>query len=383
MSKELYNSPIKLAGGEERFVCPQALALNTYLGCPHDCVYCYAKDMLESVKKWKPIKPANIDVIRQTMDKAYKTSSQDIVSKLIRRKTPFRFANISDGFIEMERKYRCSYEALKIMVEYQHPCIINTKGLVIADDEYIELLKQFPCVVQMTITTDDEKMGKILEPNAPSVTDRIAIIKKLTDNGITIQVRYSPVYPKLTDDPRSLFSKVQKNGAKDIVCEMIRVPILSNQRKLLREGLGFDYIDYLRSKDYPIFKFKQQYRVEQPFIFDEYERFRKITKSYGLNFFVCCEEKPEINDWCNCCGTHQYKGFENGLKETIQMNGKKITKEGTSFEEYIEGIDCPYSDGFKKYWDSGKLEHNIYGMRFDPETKKYRRINPPKKNKLF
>ena len=380
---ELYKSPIKLAGGEERFVCPQSLVLNTYLGCDHDCIYCYARDILEPVKKWSPVKPADISIIEKTMKKAYSGNSQDMVSKLIRRRTPFRFANISDGFLMQELKYKVSYNTLLIMGDYQHPLIINTKGIVVALDNYIKLLRHMPVVVQMTITTENQEKANLLEPNAPDVESRIGAVKKLSDAGITCQVRYSPVYPKLTDNPEKLFELVSKAGAKDIICEMGRIPVLSKQKAQLNKGLGYDYLAHLRALDYPMFKFKQQWRVEQPFIFTEYERFKKIAESYGLNFFVCCEEKPEINDWCNCCGTHQYKGFEQGIDWTIQMNGHRIRDDWTSFDEYIKDFDIPYEDGFRKFWDAGKYELNLYGMEFNKHTKCYRRCKPFKERKLF
>ena len=205
----------------------------------------------------------------------------------------------------------------------------------------------------MTITTHDPDLASKIEPGAPSPLLRIAALEKIAKAGIPTQVRYSPVYPVLADDPHELFRLSSGAGAKDIICEFVRLSLETKWQKLLNDKLGFDYLQFLLDRGYPMTKYRHWWKVKKPFIFDEYKRFKSVAAEYGLNFYICCEERPEINDYENCCGTDKYPGFEHSMDWTIQMNGKRFKKTPTTFDEYIKGTKCPYTEEFRKFWDKG------------------------------
>jgi len=362
-----YKTPINIAGGEEKFVCPQALVLNTYLGCAHQCVYCYAGWVLDIYKKWDTVIPADVNIIEEKFVRAFKENRQDKISKLLRMRIPFRFANITDGFQEIERTEGVSYKALEILKEYKYPVIINTKGIVIGDDKYIELLKQIPVVVQMTLTTLDEDLTACLEPHAPTASERLEILYKLYKNDIITQLRYSPVFPMLTDSPEKLFAEASSVGVRDIICEFVRLPKTKKYLNILNDNLGYDYLFFLNKFGYPLISTGHWWKVEKPFIFEEYKSFKQMAEMFGLSFYICCEEQPEINNWKNCCGTQKYLGFENCMDWTVQMNGSCFGKSPIEFATYMVDFfqTCPYVEDFRTYFESGKLKTTLSDLTFD------------------
>jgi len=66
---KLYKTPIKVVSGEDRYVCPLALVMNTYIGCQHECVYCYAKYIMEFEKQWHRRAPCDVEIVRNIMNK--------------------------------------------------------------------------------------------------------------------------------------------------------------------------------------------------------------------------------------------------------------------------------------------------------------------------
>ena len=357
VSDDKYKTIIKVAGGEEKFVCPQALILNAYQGCDFNCVYCYA-DWIRDIYKHRD-KVGSYYVFKRQLIKALKGETNDEVSQLLRQKVPIRMSNLSDPFQYREEDNKISYRILKTLKKVSYPVILNTKGVLWAKDKYLDLLKDMDVVVQETIITDDDELAGKLEPNAPSPSERIKAINKASELGINTQVRYSPVFPLLNDVPESLFDKLEVN---DIITEFMRFSLNKSHIKALNDALGYDYFEMLKEEGYPIVKGSKWLKVSQDFIFEEYRRFKRLAEERGLNLFVCSEEKPEINGFENCCGTCKYNGFESCMDWTVQMRGEVFEDGEKSFNEYITG-SCPYKKEFKEYWDDGKLEGSLTGLK--------------------
>ena len=354
-----YKNPIGLAGGEEPFVCPQSLVVNTYQGCGFDCSYCYAKSLMERFGNWE-IKPADFSIIERKFYNALVKKTRGVISKLIRRKIPVRIGTLTDPFQPIERNHEVTLKTLKLLSKYNYPVIVNTKGILQAEDRYIDIMKDMDLVLQETITTLNEDITDKLEPYAPKPSKRIKALKKISEAGIPTQVRYSPVFPLLTDEPKELFLKIKEAGVNDVISEYVRISV----EKHIDKALGYCYIDMLKEEEYPIEKRGNFWKVKQSKLFKEYRRHKQIAEENNLNYYICSEEKPEINDWRNCCGVDKYKGFKGmGMDWTIQMNGEKFTKEGISFWEYIGSSNCPYIDMFRDYWDEGKLEGCLTGLK--------------------
>ncbi len=93
---------------------------------------------------------------------------------------------------------------LEVLLAWQFPVSILTKSKLVLRDK--DLFKKFKeCEVGLTITTDDEKIKQIFEPNSPSIKERIETLKELHDERIETYVFVGPILPQ---NPEKLASKL-------------------------------------------------------------------------------------------------------------------------------------------------------------------------------
>ncbi len=89
-----------------------------------------------------------------------------------------------------------------------------TKSTLITRDT--DLLGIVPSTVALTVTTDDENMAKLLEPHAPSPTERLKTVETLTSKAIPVCVRVDPIIPFVNDNPEKLIATVASMGVKHV-----------------------------------------------------------------------------------------------------------------------------------------------------------------------
>jgi len=187
--------------------------------------------------------------------------------------------------------------------------MINTKSDLVAEDEYVDLMKKANkgcVVVQITLTSLDPIIRKV-ELRAPSPKRRLNALKVLSDQGIPTQVRYSPIIPMLDYDAEELLKQVADCGAIDIITEFLRLSPFAAKR--FNENIGLDLVKNVYEA-HGYFS-KSYYRLNKDYKFKRYKELKKVAERFGLNFYVCSEEDPTINNFENCCGTDKYCGFDN------------------------------------------------------------------------
>ena len=96
---------------------------------------------------------------------------------------------MSDPFQPCERYYRMSYNALRVFAETKYPFVVSTKGRIIAEPEYLELLKKCNCVVQISMVCSSYDK---LEEGAPSFEERLEIARKVAPSVKRLIVRIQP-----------------------------------------------------------------------------------------------------------------------------------------------------------------------------------------------
>ena len=186
--------------------CPQKLTFNPYTGCDHKCIYCYASSYIVGFDECKPKK----ELLERLRCEAPKLKGE-IIS----------LSNSSDPYPKTEQYTGLTRRCLEILVENNCRIQIITKSnLVIRDDD---LLKQVPSTVAFTITTDDDQLAKILEPNAPSSSQRLSAIDDLISQDIPVLVRIDPIIPFVNDQPQKLIKALAAMGVKHITSSTYKV----------------------------------------------------------------------------------------------------------------------------------------------------------------
>jgi DNA repair photolyase len=165
--------------------------INPYVGCEHACKYCYASYLTKKFTQHSEPWGEFVDV---------KINAPQILRKEVLKKKRGKvfLSSLTDPYQPLEKKYQLTRKCLEVLLKHQFPIIIQTKSSLVLRD--LDLLKKFKdCEVGFTITTLDESVRKIFEPNSSSVQEKVEAIKTLRENGVKVYVFLGPILPCLSD----------------------------------------------------------------------------------------------------------------------------------------------------------------------------------------
>ena len=123
---------------------------------------------------------------------------------------------MSDPFQPCERYYRMSYNALRVFAETKYPFVVSTKGRIIAEPEYLELLKKCNCVVQISMVCSSYDK---LEEGAPSFEERLEIARKVAPSVKRLTVRIQPYMHEVYGEVYENLEKFKAAGAYGVIVE--------------------------------------------------------------------------------------------------------------------------------------------------------------------
>jgi DNA repair photolyase len=160
--------------------------VNPYTGCQHGCSYCYARFMKRVTGRREPWGEF-VDV---------KVNAAELLQKEILKKTPAGVwvSGVCDPYQPLEADYRLTRQCLAILARHGWPVIIQTRSpLVLRDMDIIQGARDFE--VGFSVTTADDAIRKLFEPNAPPIEERIAALDTLHRAGIRTYAMIAPVLP--------------------------------------------------------------------------------------------------------------------------------------------------------------------------------------------
>ena len=170
--------------------------MNLYRGCQHGCIYCDSRSLCYQMNHTFEdieVKENALSLLEQAL-------------KAKRKKCMIGTGAMSDPYIPLEEKLRFTRGALELISRYGFGVAIQTKSCRILRD--LELLKeinsQSKAVVQMTLTTYDEKLCRMVEPNVNTTRERVEALKKFHAAGIPTVVWLCPLLPWLNDTRENL-----------------------------------------------------------------------------------------------------------------------------------------------------------------------------------
>ena len=170
--------------------------MNLYRGCQHGCIYCDARSLCYQMNH--PFEDIEVK------ENALPLLEQALKAK--RKKCMIGTGAMSDPYMPLEEKLQLTRGALELIHRYGFGVAIQTKSCRILRD--LELLKaindQSKAVVQMTLTTYDERLCRMVEPNVSTTRQRAEALRKFRDAGIPTVVWLSPLLPWLNDTPENI-----------------------------------------------------------------------------------------------------------------------------------------------------------------------------------
>jgi len=160
--------------------------INPYTGCQHGCTYCYARFMKRTTGHLEPWGEF-VDV---------KVNAPELLQKEINKKPPARvwISGVCDAYQPIEAKYQLTRKCLEILIAHDWPITIQTKSPLVLRD--MELLKKASDIeVGFTVSTGDDGIRQLFEPNAPPIKERIKALDELHQAGIRTFAMIAPMLP--------------------------------------------------------------------------------------------------------------------------------------------------------------------------------------------
>lgn len=170
--------------------------MNIYRGCSHGCIYCDSRSTCYQFN-------------HEFEDIEIKTNAAKLLEDALRRKKHkcmIGTGAMSDPYMHIEQKLGNMRKCLEIIENYGFGVTVLTKSAKILRD--IDLLKKInektKCVVQMTLTTYDEDLCRIIEPNVETTYERFKALEVFRDNGIPTVVWLCPILPFINDTAENI-----------------------------------------------------------------------------------------------------------------------------------------------------------------------------------
>lgn len=210
--------------------------MNIYRGCTHGCIYCDSRSLCYNMNHlFEDIEvKENAPIL---LEEALKGK---------RKKCMIGTGAMTDPYIPLEIEIKNTRKCIEIVDKYGYGFTVHTKSNRILRD--IDLLKNIndrsKCVVQMTLTTYDEKLCKIIEPNVCTTRERFEVLKQLRDNGIPTIVWLSPILPFINDTEENICGIIDyciEANVKGIICFGMGVTLRDGNREYFYKKLDENF----------------------------------------------------------------------------------------------------------------------------------------------
>ena len=196
-----------LTGGKGHY------GMNIYRGCSHGCIYC------DSRSKCYQFTHAFEDI--EVKQNAPELLDQALKSK--RKKGMIGTGSMSDPYMHCEEKLGLTRKCLEIICHHGFGVAVQTKSDRILRD--LDLLEEInrnsKCVVQMTLTTWDPLLCRIIEPNVCNTQRRIEVLEEMQKRRIPTVVWLTPILPFINDTEdniRPILEACAQVQVKGIIC---------------------------------------------------------------------------------------------------------------------------------------------------------------------
>jgi DNA repair photolyase len=172
-------------------------SVNPYRGCEHGCIYCYARPTHEYLGFSAGLDFESKIVVKMN---AAELLRAELESPRWKPQT-LVMSGVTDPYQPIERKLRITRGCLEVLAQFRNPVAIITKNrLVTRDVDLLRELASYKAVaVNISVTSLDPNLQRVLEPRTSPPTARLETIEQLRATGIPVGVMVAPIIPGLTD----------------------------------------------------------------------------------------------------------------------------------------------------------------------------------------
>lgn len=198
-------------------------SINSYLGCEHGCIYCFARpthafhDLSPGLDFETKLfaKPDAADLLRAELSKPGYVCQ------------PIAMGTNTDPYQPIEREWRITRAVIEVLAECNHPLVITTKSDRVVRD--LDLLAPMAAkglvTVAVSVTSLVPRIARTIEPRAPHPERRLTAVRQLADAGVPTYVNMAPVIPAITDDEvEAIVARAAEAGARGVSFIPVRLP---------------------------------------------------------------------------------------------------------------------------------------------------------------
>lgn len=266
------------------------LGMNIYRGCSHGCIYCDSRSRCYQFKH--PFEDVEV-----------KQNAPELLESALRSKRKKKMigtGSMSDPYMHCEEELQLTRKCLEIILQYGFGVAIQTKSDRILRD--IDLLddinRSAKCVVQMTLTTWDDDLCRILEPNVCITKRRLEVLKEMQNRGISTVVWLTPILPFINDTEENIMSILNeciKVGVKGIINFGMGLTLREGDREYYYAALDRHFPGM---KERYIKRYGNAYELPSPKAKELEELFQKTCKANNIlsrpeDCFKFMNELPE------------------------------------------------------------------------------------------
>jgi len=354
--------------------CALPLTADTTTKCSFGCQYCFAAQFASTnpaCKKSPELKLVNPKSFRELI--MGKKIDNPYYQHFYSKRFILHIGGLTDCFDYIEKKHKITLDIIKTLLELHYPTLISTKGLSMFLDnpEYMKIFEEGSkyknFAFQLSIVTNSDEISKKIEPNTPSTSERLSVIKKMSELGYYTILRLRPFIIGITDiGLEELLTKAKQAGAKAISTEFFAIderaaPLLKERFKNISNIIGFDILPFYKKLS-PTERgtyLRLNRDVKEIFM----KRIYITCKKLGLGISISDPDFKELNYSGCCCGLpDEYPinpELTNFSKGQITFHLKELRKRywiSEGKDKYLK-----FEDIEKTMWDNWATEYKYYG----------------------
>ncbi|WP_034446153.1 SPL family radical SAM protein [Butyrivibrio sp. AE2032] len=264
--------------------------MNIYRGCTHGCIYC------DSRSKCYQFTHAFEDI--EVKQNAPILLEQALKSK--RKKCMIGTGAMSDPYMHCEQELELTRKCLEVISRYEFGLAIQTKSdRILRDIDLLdEINRKAKCVVEITLTTYDDELCSIVEPNVCNTKRRIEVLEEMQKRHIPTVVWLTPLLPYINDTVENLtpiLDECVRVGVKGIISFGMGLTLREGDREYYYEALD-KHFPGLKQKY--IDTFGNSYELPSPNTGELTKLFQEVCRKNGILYkpqdcFAFMNDLPE------------------------------------------------------------------------------------------
>ena len=248
--------------------------MNIYRGCSHGCIYCDSRSRCYQFTH--PFEDIEV-----------KQNAPELLEKALsskRKKCMIGTGAMSDPYMHCEEQLGLTRKCLEIIKRHGFGAAIQTKSdRILRDIDLLdEINRETKSVVQMTLTTYDDDLCRIVEPNVCNTKRRIEVLEEMQRRGIPTVVWLSPILPFINDTEeniRAIMEECARVGVKGVICFGMGLTLREGDREYYYAALDKHFPELKRKY---MERYGNAYNLPSPNERKLFSIFREICSENGI-----------------------------------------------------------------------------------------------------